>query len=160
MSWSSRAGTDGDQQAVLAFFTEPDFYFRTPHPELQSEADVSDLLDGARVLLWDGKPVGLYATRPAGGPDSPYGHYTLHLRLVHDVPDERWAEAYREVVRALRWRTEVVRVTAWVGDFDERGLRILRGLGLTEEGTYHDRVFRDGGRHGLRQFAQLWPVSA
>jgi hypothetical protein len=153
--WSSRAFSDRDRDAVLALFTESDFYFRTGRPDTRPEREVIDLLgDDSQVLLADGEPVGLYAVEPVG---SDHGcHYLLHLRLRAAAPLSWWTAAYDEVVRATRWRREVVRLAATFHEFDEPGLRFARALGLTEEGTLAGVEAHGGQRSGHVFFSQIW----
>lgn len=153
--WSVRPCSDADRAAVLDFFSEPDFFFRTAQPDTLSEAEVLDLLgDDTRVLLADGEPVGLYALEGNG---SEHGcHYSLALRLRAAAPSAWWAEALREVIRALRWRQELIRLSVHVGEFDARGLSAARAAGLTEEGTLAKVTIHDGDRYGTVFFSQIW----
>jgi hypothetical protein len=153
--WSARAMSDVDRPAVLEFFTEPDFHYRSPQPDLLSEAEIVRLLDeDTRVLLADGEPVGLYALEPMG---SEHGcHYQLHLRLRASAPTVWWTAAYEEIVRAARWRSQLVRLTALVGEYDERGLGAADAIGLTREGTLAGVVVRGGRRYGYVYFSQIW----
>lgn len=153
MNWSSRTCTPADDDLLMGFFAEPDFYFNTPHPQLLGEDEVHQRVADARLLFCDGEAVGLYAVRSFGGQ---HCHYALQLRLAADRPDKQWLEAYRQIVRAMRWRTEVVRVTQWAGEPDTRGLRVLRSAGLVEEGVLPGLVAYRGRRYGLYQFAAVW----
>ena len=155
--WSSRQFGDCDRDAVLRLFTAPDFYFRDPQPELLSEPEIVTLLADARVIEADGEPIGLYTVEPVGARHA--CHFRLDFRLSADQPDSRWRTAYREIVLALRDRTEVVRVTVLAAGFDRRLTGILRGLGLTEEGLLADVVLHRGRRYGYRFFAQIWEPS-
>jgi hypothetical protein len=156
--WSSRQFRESDRDAVLRLFTAPDFYFRDPQPELLSEPEIITLLADAHVIEADGEPVGLHAVEPVGARHA--CHFRLDFRLSADQPDSRWQTAYREIVLALRERTEVVRVTVLAAEFDRRLTGILRGLGLTEEGLLADVVLHRGRRYGYRFFAQIWEPSS
>lgn len=156
--WSARAFTDADRDTVLALFSEPDFYYRTAEPDTRPEWEVLDLVgDDSRVLFADGEPVGLYSVEGIG---SDHGcHYLLHLRLTGSASLSWWQSAYREVVRGLRWRVEVIRLALMIGEFDERGLEVARSLGLTEEGTLAEVVVHGGRRSGYVYFSQIWTPS-
>ncbi|MER5439011.1 hypothetical protein [Streptomyces sp. NPDC002790] len=155
--WSAHPYTEADLPTVLAFFTEPDFYFRTVHPGLAAEAEIVALLDeDTRVLCADGEPVGLYAMAPTDGVSA---HYELDFRLRHCAPDTWWTAAYREIEAGLRERTEAVRLTVTAGEFDSRLLGILRGLPLTEEGVLEHVVLHRGSYRGYHHFVQLWGVA-
>jgi hypothetical protein len=153
--WSARPYTDQDRDAVLDLFGEPDFYFRTTQPDTRPEWEILALLDDdTRVLLADGTPVGLFALEGVG---SDHGcHRQLHLRLTAAAPAHWWESAYREVVRGVRWRHELVRITFTAGEFDDRGLRAARALGLTDEGTLADVVLHEGRPYGYVYFSQIW----
>jgi hypothetical protein len=153
--WSSRAFTEQDRDEVLALFTESDFYFRTWEPDTRPEREILELVgDDTRVLLADGQVAGLYALESEG---SAHGcHYVLHLRLRASAPLLWWTSAYHEVVRAARWRHEVVRLAIRFAEFDERGLRTAYALGLTNEGTLSGVIVRDGRRQGKVFFSQIW----
>ncbi|HEX6498610.1 MAG TPA: hypothetical protein VF054_06210 [Micromonosporaceae bacterium] len=157
--WSARRYTDADRDTVLALFAEPDFYYRTAEPDTRPEWEILDLVGSdTRVLSADGEPVGLFAAEGLG---SEHGcHYLLHLRLTGSAPLSWWRSAYREVVRGLRWRVEVVRLAMMIGEFDERGLEVARSLGLTEEGTLADVVLHGGRRSGYVYFSQIWTPSS
>ena len=158
--WSCRPWADADHghpdhARVLEMFTEPDFYFRTDQPDTRPEWEIRSLLDeDTRVLLADGRPVGLYALDPEG---PAHGcHYQLQLRLHAAAPPAWWASAYREVLRAARWQHEIVRLSMRFREFDERGLRVARLLGLAEEGTLAGITARRGQRYGQVFFSQIW----
>lgn len=154
-TWTARPVGPADHPTVLEFFTEPDFHFHTAWPDTRPEWEVLELLDeNTRLLLADGVPAGLYEAEPIAGTHA--CHWQLHLRLSARYPLAAWASAYREVIRALRWEREVVRLAVLVGAYDERGLAAARLAGLTEEGTLPDVVVRDGGRHGTVFFARIW----
>ena len=157
-AWSARPCSDPDP-GVLAFFTEPDFFFRTTEPDTRSERDVRELLGAdTRLLLAGNKPVGLYALEGMG---SDHGcHYRLHLRLQAAAPTAWWHSAFTEIVRALAWQKELVRLTFLVGEFDGRGLDFARSLGLTEEGTLASVVRHDGQRYGYVFFARIWALTS
>jgi RimJ/RimL family protein N-acetyltransferase len=152
--WTSRPYGDADREAVLGFFTEPDFFFRTAAPDTRPEWEILELLDDTEVLLADGEPVGLWAVEDVSVAHS--CHLQLHLRLTAAAPAAWWATAYTEVIRALRWRREVVRLTVQIGEYDQRGLATLRGLGFTEEGTLAEVVVREGRRYGYVYFSRIW----
>ncbi|MET8995648.1 hypothetical protein [Amycolatopsis sp. Hca4] len=156
--WSARAYADADRAEVLALFTDPGFFFRTDRPGTRPEREILRLLgDDTRVLRADGEPVGLYALEHEG---SEHGcHYVLHLRLRSDAPTHWWAEVYREIVRALRWRREIVRLSVRFPEFDPAGLAFARSAGLTEEGTLAGVTTRDGRRRGTVFFSQVWTES-
>ncbi|MEU0530775.1 hypothetical protein [Amycolatopsis tolypomycina] len=156
--WSARAGTAADRAAVLALFTDPGFFFRTDRPDTRSEQEIDQLLgDDTRVLHADGEPVGLYALEHEG---SEHGcHYVLHLRLRSDVPLHWWHDAYREIVHALRWRHELVRLSVRFPEFDPAGLAFARSAGLTEEGTLAGVTTHEGRRRGTVFFSQVWAES-
>ncbi|WP_062216640.1 GNAT family N-acetyltransferase [Streptomyces sp. NBRC 109706] len=157
--WSSRPYAEQDREAVLALFEEPDFRYRTDQPDTRSAAEIVRLLgDDTQVLLADGRVVGLWALSAEG---AEHGcHHLLTLRLSTEVPDAWWRSAHHEVVRAARWRQEIVRLSVRFGSDDARGLRIARALGLTEEGVLAGVTARDGERHGLVCFSRVWsPVS-
>lgn len=153
--WSARPYAAPDREPVLAFFTEPDFHFRTAQPDTRSETEIDALLDeGTRVLLADGEPVGLYAVEDMG---SEHGsHVQLDLRLRGSAPGAWWPAALEEVLRGLRWGRELVRVTVRVGSYDSRGLAAARAAGLTEEGTLGDVELHDGVRSGTVFFSRIW----
>lgn len=157
-AWSARPCTDADQEAVLELFTEPDFFYRTAHPDTRPQWEILELVDaGTRLLFADGALTGLYTTEFSGPEHS--GHLLLHLRLRASAPDAWWPAAYRQVVRALRWNDDVVRLALQVGEFDERGLRAARAIGLTQEGTLDNLCVRGGRRHGFVFFSQIWEPS-
>jgi hypothetical protein len=154
--WTSRVPRDDQDQAdILEFFTEPDFYFRTSRPAYLAEWEVSELTGpDTRLLLADGHPAGLYATEMAG---SAAGcHLALDLRLRATAPRDWWLSAYREIVRALRWQQEVIRLTLRFAEYDDRGLRAARRLGLAGEGTLREVLVQDGQRYGTAYFSQTW----
>jgi hypothetical protein len=152
VSWSARNRADQELPAVLDFFTEADFYFQTALPDQLSEAEIIRLLgDDTRLLLADGEPVGLWALRSGVS-----GHFQLLFRLRAAAPDSWWAAAYKEITDALLWGTETVRVTVPAFEFDPRLPRILRGIGLTDEGLLVGVVLHRGRRYGRHYFAQLW----
>jgi hypothetical protein len=154
-AWAGEEATDLDRAAVLELFTEPDFYFRTDQPDTRPEWEVLSLLDeDTRVLLADGRPAGLYALDPEG---PAHGcHFQLHLRLRAAAPPAWWESVYREVLRAARWQHEIVRLTLRFREFDERGLRFARGLGLAAEGTLAGITVHEGRRRGQVFFSQIW----
>jgi hypothetical protein len=158
--WTSRPPRDEQDRAeILGFFTEPDFYFRTGRPAFLAEWEVGELTGpDTRLLLADGQPTGLYATEVTG---SAAGcHFSLDLRLRAAAPRDWWLSAYREIVRALRWQQEVIRLTLRFAEYDALGLRAARALSLTdsltEEGTLQDVLVHDGQRHGTVYFSQTW----
>jgi hypothetical protein len=155
-SWSARPYSEADRETVLSFFTEPDFHFRTAQPDTRPEWEIDALLDEAapRVLLADGEPVGLYAVEDMG---SEHGsHVQIDLRLCGLAPEPWWPAAFEEVVRGLRWRREIVRVTVRVGEYDTRGRAAARAAGLTEEGTLGHIALHDGVRCGTVFFSRIW----
>jgi len=157
-TWSSRPFTTADRAAVLELFTEPDFFYRTAHPDTRPQWEVLELVDAdTRLLFADGVLTGLYAPEYMGPEHS--GHVKLHLRLRACAPDAWWPAAYRQVVRALRWSGDVVRLSLQIGEFDERGLRAARAIGLTPEGTLGNLCVRGGRRHGFVFFSQIWEPS-
>jgi hypothetical protein len=160
MTWTSWPAPEVDTRILLEFFAEPDFVFRTPHPDLLSEQEIQTISADAWVLYADDRPVGLYALEQVRGEGSPHCHYILHLRLVDDTTDAQWTDAFRETVRALRWRAEVIRLTTFVGDFDKRWEATVRDVGLVDEGMFDQLIVRWGERRGLRQFALLWEEAA
>ena len=157
--WSSRAPAADDQNQVLALFTEPDFYYRTDRPDTRPEWEILELLgDDTRLLLADERLVGLFAVEALGLPH--ICHFLLHLRLHAAAPLAWWISAYQEVVRATRWRHEVIRLAMRFSEFDARGLQVAQVLGLTDEGTLAG-VTVHGGRHcGQVFFAQIWEPSS
>ncbi|MGW3655062.1 hypothetical protein ACWD6R_04815 [Streptomyces sp. NPDC005151] len=156
--WSARHVTEADHAAVLDFFTEPDFRFRTVRSDVLAEWEVLSLLDDARLLLADGVPVGLYAVENSGADHA--CHLMLQLRLTARLPLAVWASAYHEVIRGLRRHRELVRLAVLVGDDDERGLAAARLAGLTEEGVLPGMTVGDGRRRGQVFFSRIWePVS-
>ncbi|BBA96686.1 hypothetical protein RVR_2101 [Actinacidiphila reveromycinica] len=153
--WAGHRVTAADHPAVWELFTEPEFFFRTAQPETLAQAGITALLgDETHLITADGRPAGLWAAEPMGAEHA--CHHLLDLRLSARLSDEQWQSAYREVVAALRLRTEVVRLTVRAGDFDERWTRVLRGLGLNDEGLLDGVVLRDGRRRGYHYFSQLW----
>ncbi|MEV4050091.1 hypothetical protein AB0J55_02790 [Amycolatopsis sp. NPDC049688] len=156
--WSARAYADADRAAVLALFADPGFFFRTGRPATRPEWEVLELLgDDTRVLRADGEPAGLYALEHEG---SEHGcHYLLHLRLRSGAQAHWWRDAYREIVRALRWRHEVVRLSVRFPEFDPVGLAFARSAGLTEEGTLAGVTTHEGRRRGTVFFSQVWAES-
>ncbi|MEU3251186.1 hypothetical protein [Streptomyces sp. NPDC006997] len=156
--WSARRVTEADHAAVLGFFTEPGFRFRTPRSEILAEWQVLALLDDARLLLADGVPAGLYAVENSGADHA--CHLVLQLRLSARLPLTAWASAYHEVVRGLRHHRELVRLAVQVVDDDERGLAAARAAGFTEEGVLPGMTVDDGHRRGQVFLSRLWePVS-
>jgi hypothetical protein len=139
--------------AVLDLFTEPEFFFRTAEPDTLAEHEITRLLDDTHVIYEDDQVIGLWAIEQVGGDHG--CHYQLHLRLSSTVPDERWEQAYHDVVAAIRHGREVVRLQQLVGEFDERGLRICRGLGITENGTLRNVVVHGGRRYGHVYFGHI-----
>lgn len=154
-TWSSRIPGADDRGQILGLFTEPDFCFRTERPRFLSEREIGEILaDGTRLLLADGQPAGLYALAAEG---SSHGcHFTLHLRLRASAPLPLWTAAYHELVRAIRWQREVVRLTMRFAESDTAGLRAARAMGLTEEGTLAGVAVHDGKRLGRVFFSQTW----
>lgn len=158
VAWASRPCTDADRPDVLELFTEPDFFYRTAHPDTRPQWEVLDLVGSdTRLLLADGAPAGLFAAEPMGSEHS--GHLQLHLRLRAAAPDAWWPAAYRHIVHGLRWSGDLVRLTVQVGEYDERGLRAARAIGLTPEGTLAGVCVRGGRRHGSVFFSQIWEPS-
>lgn len=156
-AWSARPFGDADRAAVLDFFTEPGFYFRTAEPDTLSEASVVALVGDAHVLLADGEPVGLYAVEwPPQGRDH-YSHLHLSFRLRGSAPAGWWPSAYREIVRALRWRRDVVRLAVVYAEFDAGGVAAAGAIGLVDEGTLADVVSHGGERAAQRWYSQVWP---
>lgn len=157
-TWSSRPCADADQEAVLELFTEPDFFYRTAHPDTRPQWEILELIDAdTRLLFADGALTGLYAAEHMGPEHS--GHLQLHLRLRASAPQAWWRAAYGQVVRALRGSGDVVRLTMQIGEFDGRGLRAARAIGLTPEGTLGNLCVRGGRRHGFVFFSQIWEPS-
>jgi hypothetical protein len=156
--WSARACAEADRAEVLALFTDPGFFFRTERPDTRPEWEIRRLLgDDTRVLRADGEPIGLYALEHEG---SEHGcHYVLHLRLRSGTPTHWWRAAYREIVRALRWRHELVRLSVRFPEFDPDGLAFARSAGLTEEGTLAGVTTHEGRRRGTVFFSQVWAES-
>jgi len=104
------------------------------------------------------RPAGLYAIEEVG---SEHGcHLLLRLRLRAAAAPSWWASAYQEIVRATRWRRELVRLSMQFAEFDDRGLQFARALGLTEEGTLAAVTARGGQRFGSVYFAQIWTPEA
>jgi hypothetical protein len=158
-AWAAGPPGPEHRAAVLDFFTEPDFHFRTDHPGVLSEAEIDALLgDDARVLLAAGEPVGLYAVEPFG--DGWTTHYRLHWRLRAGAPAAWWAGAFEQVVAALRAEREVVRLAVTVADHDPRGLAAADAAGLTREGVLAGVVVAGGVRGGRVHFARTWPPAS
>ncbi|MFJ2633181.1 hypothetical protein ACIO6U_14740 [Streptomyces sp. NPDC087422] len=154
-AWSARPVTEADHDAVLDLFTESDFYFRTARPATRPQWEILALLDeDTRLLSADGRPVGLYALEAMGAEHA--CHYVLHLRLTSRLRTDAWASAYRELVRALRWQREVVRLAVVVHEFDDRGLTAARLAGFTEEGVLTGHVVHDGHRRGSVFLSRIW----
>ncbi|GAB3465370.1 hypothetical protein [Actinophytocola sediminis] len=143
--------------AVLDLFTEPGFFFRTAEPDTLAEHEIRGLLDEEtreiREIRDGDRVIGLWAVEQIGGDQG--GHYQLHLRLSSSVSDERWLRAYHDVLRALRHEREFVRLQQVVGEFDERGLRICRALGIPEDGTLRNVVVHGGHRYGNVYFGHI-----
>jgi hypothetical protein len=157
-TWSSRPYTDADRDAVLELFTEPDFFFRTAHPDTRPQWEILALVDeDTRLLFANGALIGLYAATQTGAEHA--CHMQLQLNLRSSAPEAWWPAAYAEIVRALRWRRAVIRLAMEVGEFDERGLRAARAIGLTEEGTLGNLCVRGGRRYGFVFFSQIWEPS-
>jgi hypothetical protein len=157
-NWSSRPYTDADRAAVLELFTEPDFFYRTAHPDTRAQWEILELVGAdTRLLSANGALAGLYAVEPAGADHA--CHQQLHLRLRASAPDAWWPAAYTEIVRALRWNGELIRLAMQIGEFDPRGLRAARAIGLTEEGTLANLCVRGGRRHGFVFYSQIWEPS-
>lgn len=155
LAWSARPVAETDHEAVLALFTEPDFYFRTTRPDTRPAWEILALLDeDTRLLCADGEPVGLYALEAMGGDHG--CHYVLHLRLSARLRADAWVSAYDEVVRGLRWQREVVRLAVLTGEFDDRGLAAARLAGFTEEGVLTGHVVHDGHRRGSVFLSRIW----
>ena len=55
-AWSARACSDSDYDDVLAFFSEPDFFFRTAEPDTRSEWEIRKLV-GADTRLAAGSRI-------------------------------------------------------------------------------------------------------
>jgi hypothetical protein len=158
-AWSARACSDSDYDDVLAFFSEPDFFFRTAEPDTRSEWEIRKLVGAdTRLLLADDEPAGLYALEGFGGEHG--CHYQVHLRLRAAAPNAWWHSAFEEIVRALTWKKELVRLAVQVGEFDGRGLAFARSLGLTEEGTLASVVRHGGQRYGYVFFARIWALTS
>jgi hypothetical protein len=153
--WSCRPAAEADRDEILALFTEPDFYYRTDQPATRPEWEIWDLLgDDTRLLLADGRLAGLFAVEAAGPPH--VCHYLLHLRLRAAAPLAWWASAGAEVIRAARWRREVIRLAIRFPEFDSRGLAAAQAIGLTVEGTLPGVTVHDGQRQGRVFFARTW----
>jgi hypothetical protein len=158
-AWSARAYSHSDSGDVLAFFAEPDFFFRTAEPDTRPEWEIRKLLgEDTRLLLADGEPAGLYALEGVGSESG--CHYQLHLRLQAAAPGAWWHSAFTEIVRAHAWQQELVRLTVRVGEFDGRGLDFARSAGLTEEGTLAGVVRHAGQRYGYVSFARIWALTS
>jgi hypothetical protein len=154
-TWSARPVGDAVRGTVLGFFTEPDFYFRTARPDTRPEWEILALLgDTTRVLFADGRPVGLYAWENVGGDHG--CHFELTLRLTAATPAPVWRAAFAEVVAALRWQQEVVRLAFPVYEFDHGGMEFARSLGLKDEGVLRNVVHHAGRSHGLVYFSRIW----
>ncbi|TDV54814.1 hypothetical protein [Actinophytocola oryzae] len=138
---------------VLELFTEPTFFFRTAEPDTLAEHEIRELLTDAREIRDGDRVIGLWAVEQVGGDHG--CHFQLHLRLSSGVSDERWVRAYHDVVRALRNEREVVRLQQLVGEFDERGLRLCKELGLSEDGTLRNVVVHQGNRYGYVYFGHV-----
>ena len=152
--WSSRPYSDADRDAVLALFTEADFFFRTGDPDTRPEWEILELLDeDTHVLLADGEVVGLYAVESEANNAC---HYSMQLRLRASAPLRWWLAAFEELVRANRWRREVVRLALRFDEFDDRGLAFARSAGLREEGTLGAVTVHEGRRYGYVSFARIW----
>jgi hypothetical protein len=152
--WSSRPYSDADRDAVLALFTEPDFYFRTGDPDTRPEWEILALLDeDTHVLLADDEVVGLYGIESEANNAC---HYSMQLRLRAAAPLSWWRSAFAELVRANRWRREVVRLAMRFDEFDDNGLAFARSAGLREEGTLAAVTVHEGSRYGYVSFAQIW----
>ncbi|GAA3437671.1 hypothetical protein [Kutzneria kofuensis] len=156
--WSSRPYSDADRDAVLALYTEPDFYFRTGDPDTRPEWEILSLLDeDTHVLLADGSVVGLYAVESEANNAC---HYSMQMRLTASAPLAWWQSAFQELLRANSWRREVVRLALRFDEFDSRGLAFARSAGLREEGTLGAVTVHEGRRYGYVSFAQIWePIS-
>jgi hypothetical protein len=153
--WTSRPWQEHDRDEVLGLFEEPDFYDRTEVPDSRPEWEILALLDDdTRVLLADGRLTGLYAVENESMAHG--GHVRLQLRLRAAAPLSWWCSAYHELVAALRWHREVVRLAMRFLEFDDRGLQVANTVGLTTDGTLADIVAHDGQRHGEVFFAQIW----
>jgi hypothetical protein len=154
-SWTQRRATEADAADILDMFTESDFLYGTYRPSTLPEHQIIELVgDDTRLLLADGRVAGVYRLEVEG---SDHGcHYVLHLRLRAAAPLSWWASAYQEILRAARWRKEIVRLAMRIPEFDTRGLQAARALGLTEEGTLADVVVHNGQRYGTVYFAQIW----
>ncbi|HEY4023723.1 MAG TPA: hypothetical protein VGM75_33920 [Pseudonocardiaceae bacterium] len=154
---TARPYTEADRADVLNLFTQPDFFYRCQYPDTLSEKDIRALLgDDTHVVCADGAVIGLYALELISSDNG--CNYQLHLRCAAQVSDDEWQSLYHEVVRAVRERTEIVRLTQIFAEFDERGLRNARALDLTEEGTLAGVLARDGRRYGKVYFARIWAV--
>ncbi len=154
-AWTQRTATEADAADILDLFTESDFLYGTYRPSTLPEHQIAELVgDDTRLLLADGRVAGVYRLEVEG---SDHGcHYVLHLRLRAAAPLSWWASAYAEILRAARWRNEIVRLAMRIPGFDTRGLQAARALGLTEEGTLADVVVHNGQRYGTVYFAQIW----
>lgn len=156
--WSSRPYSDADRDAVLALFNEPDFYFRTGDPDTRPEWEILSLLDeDTHVLLADDSVVGLYAVESKANNAC---HYSMQMRLTASAPLNWWQSAFQELLRANRWRREVVRLALRFDELDSRGLAFARSAGLREEGMLGAVTGHEGRRYGYESFAQIWePIS-
>lgn len=156
--WSSRPYSDADREAVLALYTEPDFFFRTGDPDTRPEWEILSLLDeDTHVLLAADEVVGLYAVESEANNAC---HYSMQFRLRSCAPAAWWHSAFQELIRANRWRREMVRLALRFDEFDDRGLSFARSAGLREEGTLGAVTVHEGRRYGYVSFAQIWePIS-
>ncbi|MCP3760524.1 hypothetical protein [Streptomyces sp. TBY4] len=154
-TWTARPLTEADHDTVFAFFDEADFHFRTAQPDTRSEADILALLDEApRLLLADGVPVGLWALEACASEH--WAQLMLHFRLTSTAPLSWWQSAFDEVVRAVHWRRELVRLSVWIDEHDARGLAFARAAGLTDEGVLSHVTLHEGRRYGTRFFSRIW----
>ncbi|WP_232666636.1 GNAT family N-acetyltransferase [Pseudonocardia sp. TRM90224] len=151
----STAFIGSDPTAAVELFEEPDFYFRTPVPDLLSEPEIRALLAPDAVLCRSGgRPVGLIWL-PLAQDHGYAGHRVLHARFARRVPADAAAGTVGSVLCTLAGRRPVHRVTHTVYGGDRRGVALAEAAGFELEGALPVLVAVGGAWHDLRLYAKV-----
>ena len=159
--------TDGDASGLFALYSDPrvvEYYDIEPFTE---ESQAAVLVRGLADKYHDG--VGIrWGISLKSAPATLIGtcSYTWNpdnasALLGYDLLSERWGQGImREAVyAALRYGFEVRslnRIQAMTSLDNVASIRLLRGLGFTEEGVLRQLGFWKGEFHDMRCFSLLW----
>lgn len=159
--------TDGDASGLLTLYSDPrvvQYYDIEPFTE-QSQAAVlvrgfADKYRSGAGIRWGISPKSSPATL-IGTCSYTWNHDNASALLGYDLLPERWGQGImREAVfAALRYGFEVRRlnrIQAMTSLDNVASIRLLRGLGFTEEGVLRQLGFWKGEFHDMRCFSLLW----